>query len=123
MGLFSDLKEKITKHIQVRIDLLKLDMIEGSSGILSYFMFAFICLFIFFAIILFFGLGLSEVFSDAGMSRGASFLLTMGIYCLLLFIVVLLRKSISRFFSGVFIRIMTEGDVKDDADDKNESKN
>jgi hypothetical protein len=121
--MFSNVKEKITRHIQIRIDLLKLEVIHRSSGIMSYFMFALICLFIFFSVIMFLGFGLSELFIDAGMSRGASFLLTTGLYLLLLTTIILLRGRITRFFSSTFISILTEtSEEKEGTDDEDNEK-
>lgn len=121
--MFSNVKEKITRHIQIRVDLLKLEVIQRSSGIMSYFMFALICLFIFFSVIMFLGFGLSELFTDAGMSRGASFLLTTGIYMLLLTVIVMLRGRITRFFSSTFISILTENsEEKEEKDDEDNEK-
>lgn len=121
--MFSNVKEKITRHIQIRVDLLKLEVIQRSSGIMSYFMFALICLFIFFSAIMFLGFGLSELFIDAGMSRGASFLLTTGLYVLLLTTIILLRGKITRFFSSTFISILTENSVeKEGTDDEDNEK-
>jgi hypothetical protein len=121
--MFSNVKEKITRHIQIRIDLMKLEVIHRSSGIMSYFMFALICLFIFFSVIMFLGFGLSELFIDAGMSRGASFLLTTGLYLLLLTTIILLRGRITRFFSSTFISILTEtSEEKEGTDDEDNEK-
>ena len=121
--MFSNVKEKITRHIQIRVDLLKLEVIQRSSGIMSYFMFALICLFIFFSVIMFLGFGLSELFIDAGMSRGASFLLTTGLYVLLLTTIILLRGKITRFFSSTVISILTENSQeKEGTDDEDNEK-
>lgn len=121
--MFSNVKEKITRHIQIRVDLLKLEVIQRSSGIMSYFMFSLICLFIFFSVIMFLGFGLSELFIDAGMSRGASFLLTTGLYVLLLTTIILLRGKITRFFSSTFISILTENSQeKEGTDDEDNEK-
>ena len=119
--MLSNVKEKITRHIQVRIDLFKLEVIERSSGIMSYFMFSFICLFVFFAIILFLGFGMSEVFTDMGMSRGGSFMLMTGIYAFILTAIIVMRKSITGFFSDTFVRIMTESDKEDEPEVKKET--
>jgi hypothetical protein len=104
--MFSNLKEKISRHIQVRLDLVRIEVVERSSAVMSYLIFALICLFIF---------GLAEVLYDMGMSRGASFLTTTGIYILVFILVVLLRRNIIRLFSDLFIRVMTE-----DEEDENE---
>ncbi|MBX2905957.1 MAG: phage holin family protein [Taibaiella sp.] len=120
--MFSNLKEKISRHIQVRIDLVRLEVVERSSALMSHLLFALICLFVFFAILLFVGFGLAEVLYDIGLSRGISFLITTGIYILLFVLVVLLRRNIIGFFSDTFIRVMTEGNDEDEQDAENGKK-
>jgi len=110
MSIFGDLKQKITRYADVYIKLLKINFIGRSANVFSYFLFALICLFFFFCIILFIGFGLSEVFVEAGLSKMVSFFIVVGIYFLLLFVVMALRKKIIRFFASGFIRVLTEGD-------------
>jgi hypothetical protein len=117
-GIFNNIKQKVTRYIEVNINLFKIELISKSSRILSYFMFAFFGLFVLFCIILFLGFGLTEVFIDTGMSRVGSFFLTTGIYSLLLIIIVLFRRSIARLFQSAFIDILTEDEDNVDEDDK-----
>ena len=107
-GIFRDIKEKIVKYIEVNISLFKINLIGKTSGLMSYFMFALIALFMVSCIILFVGFGLSEVFFEAGLSRAASYFLTTGVYCLLLILVVLLRKPIVRFFANSIVDVLTD---------------
>lgn len=117
MGLINQLREKITRYLDVHIKLFRINFIERTSNLMSYFMFALISLFIVFCIILFLGLGLTEAFMIAGLSKMVSFFLTIAVYILLLLLVVMLRKNITRAFSSIFIRVLTEGD-EDDSDEK-----
>jgi len=120
MSIFSQLKDKVTQYVDVYVKLFKLNFIGRTANLLSYFMFSMIALFIVFCMLLFTGLGLVEVFVLAGMSKMASFFLTIGIYFLLLLIVVGLRKPITRFFSSSIIKVMTDGDEEDDAKQETE---
>ena len=115
--MFSELKQKVTRYIEVNIKLAKLSFIERSANVFSYFLFALICLFLCFCIFLFIGFGLTEVFIEAGLSKMVSFFVVIGIYVLFLLIIVGLRKRITRFFSNGFVNVLTEGD---DADKKKE---
>ncbi len=121
-GIFSSIREKVVRYVEVNVNLFKIKLIGRTSNLLSYFMFALTCLIILCCIILFFGFGLTEVFMDAGMSHSASFFLTTGIYCLLLIMVVLLRKNITRFFANTFINILTEDDDENDSEDNSNPK-
>ena len=114
MSIFSELKERITQYIDVQVRLFKINLIERSANLFSYFLFSLICLFIFFCVILFIGFGLTEVFINAGLSKMVSFFIVIGIYIALLVVVVALRKNITRFFAGGFIRVLTEGDEEEE---------
>ena len=107
-------KDKITHNLDLRIDLLKLDFIERTSGILSYFIFTIICLLLALCILLFLGMGLGEYFSKVTDSNALGYIITAGIYILLFFILALARKPIVRLFLGIFINIMTDDENLDD---------
>jgi len=117
MNIFSGIKEKITRYVDVHVKLLKISFIERSANVFSYFLFALICLFLCFCMVLFLGFGLTEVFIEAGLSKMVSFFAVIGIYFLFLLIAIALRKKITRFFASGFIRELTEGD---DGDEKKE---
>lgn len=109
-------KDKITHYVDTRVDLLKLDFIERTAGILSYFIFTIICLLVALCIFLLLGVGLAEFFTNHTGSRTTGFFITAGIYVLFLVILGLARKYIVRLFLGIFIRVMT--DDEDDIDEK-----
>jgi hypothetical protein len=113
-GIFSDIKEKVVKYIEVNISLFKINLIGKTSGLMSYFMFALIALFMVSCIILFVGFGLTEVFFESGFSRTASYFLTTGVYCLLLVVIVLLRRPIIRFFANSVVDVLTEDERNDE---------
>ena len=110
MSIFSSVKEKITQHLDVYIKLIKLDFIGRTAKLLSYFMFAMICLLLVLCIFLFLGFGMSETFVTWGMPKFAAFFTTLGIYVVLLAVIIGLRKNITRFFAGGFIQALTEED-------------
>jgi len=107
-GLFNGIKEKVTGYIDVHVKLIKLGFVEKTANVFSYFMWALIGLFIVFGIILFIGLGLSEVFASCGFSRGAAYFMTTGVYLLLLLLLLGLRKKITGFFAGSIVQEMTD---------------
>jgi hypothetical protein len=120
MSIIAQLKEKVTAYAEVYIKLLKVNFIERTSDILSYFIFSVICVFITFCILLFLGMGFSEFLTDAGLSKTAAVFITSGTYLLLLLIIIMLRKQIVNFFAAIFVRIMTEADKKPEDDDDDE---
>jgi len=108
-SIIAQLKEKITQYIDTYLKLIKIGFIEGTSNVLSYFIFAFICLFFILCLLLFLGFGIVEVFVMLGFCRLAAFFITSGIYALLLLLILMLRKPLVRFFAGGFIGLMTGG--------------
>ena len=114
MGIINQLKEKLTSYIDVYIKLAKLNFIGHTASLLSYLMYALIGMFIFFCISLFLGFGLVEVFVEAGLSKMVSFFMVIGIYLLIMILVVVLRKQITRFFASGFIHVLTQGDEEDE---------
>lgn len=117
MGLFSGIKDKVLRYVEVNIKLLKVNFIGHAATLMGSFMFGVICLVIACCILFFLGMGAVQLFIDSGMSEAGAYFLAMGVYCLVLFLVLLLRKPISRFFTNSFINTLTE-----DQDNTDETK-
>ncbi len=116
MSIFGSVKDKITQYVEVYIKLLKVNFIGKTASILSYFMFAMICLFLLFGIIMLIGFGVVEVFVALGFTKVAAFFLTTGVFTIKLVILLSLRRPITRFFANTFISVITEGDDEDSSD-------
>ncbi len=111
---------KISEWIEVRIKLLKINFILTTSNLVSYILYAFICLFVFFCLILFAGFGLKEVLVEAGLSNMAAMLIVFGSYLFLFILLLAGRKAITRFFSSKIIRVMTEETVKEEEEEEDD---
>ncbi len=116
MSFISKWKDKISHYIDVRLNLMKLGLIERASSILSYLIFVFIGLFLTVAVLIFIGIGIGEYFADVFDSRAAGFFMAALLYIVLLVLMYLLRKPITNGFAGVFIRIMTAPDPDEERD-------
>jgi hypothetical protein len=103
-------KDKITHYIDLRIQLIKLGLIDRASSVLSYFIFTIVSLFIVLGIFIFLGMGIAEFFAAQLHSYAQGYFLTAGIYILLLIVFVAFRKKIIDIFSSQFISILTEND-------------
>lgn len=121
MGIFSSIKDKITRYIEVNIKLFKLDFIGRTANLMSFFMFALICLFMFCCILLFVGFGLTQVFVNAGASPVGAYFLTTGVYLLLLVVIILLRGSVTRILASAFIDVLTGNDKVDIENEEKEN--
>ncbi len=119
--LINQIRERIRQYLEVRLNLLKINLIEQAAALMSNMIFLFVCLFIFFCILLFCGFGLVEVFSDMGLGRAVAFFATICIYVLVLIVALLFRKGITGFFSGIFIRTMTEQNAMNSSGDQGKS--
>lgn len=122
MNFITEWKDKIAHYIDVRLQLAKLTVVEKTSGVLSFLVFIFISLFISLAVLVFAGMALGEMFSDLTGSRPLGYLITTGIYILLLLLLFALRKSIVNSFSGVFIRMLTHEEDEEEEQNKKEQK-
>jgi hypothetical protein len=107
MNIFGGITEKVRTYIELQIRLLKLNIIGHAGNLMGSVVFVLLALFVFCALLLFSGLGLAEVFADAGMSRAGAFFSVTGIFLLLFIFLIALGAPIRRFFSGIFIKGMT----------------
>ncbi len=124
--LINKWKDKIVQYLDVHIKLIKLNFIERTSNVLSYIIFVMLALFLVFAVLMFLGLGMAEAYSNWFDSRTWGYLATAGTFLLIVIIVMAAHEQISKLFSVIFIRILTnkgDDDDDDDDDDDKASKN
>lgn len=114
MSFIETWKDKITQFADVRLNLVKLTVIERSSSVLGYLIYTFILLFLVLAVFLFLGIGLQEWFSEMVDSRIGGAFMTMGFYVLLIVLAFVMRKTILNGFAGIFIGILTAQDKDDE---------
>jgi hypothetical protein len=114
MSFITKWKDKITEYIEVRVDLVKLSFIERTSHILGYLVFTFVILSLLLPILIFLGIGMSEVFTSLFDSRIAGYFMTVGVYLLFMLILVLSRRSIITGFANIFVAKLTESDDDDE---------
>lgn len=118
MNLFGKWKDKATEYVDVRVQLMKLQFIERTSKVLSSLMFGFVLLIISLTVLVFMGFGIMETLSSWFNSRIGGAFATSGVFLLLLFIFVGIRKRVMASFAGIFIRTLTD----DPDDDEKERK-
>ena len=123
MNFINKWKDTIAHYVDVRIQLAKLTVIERTSNVLSYLIFVFICLFLAVTILIFLGISLGELFTTMTDSRALGYLLTTGVYILLVVLLFLLRKPIVEAFAGVFVRMLTSSDDDDEEEQNRNNQN
>lgn len=122
MNILSKWKDKVAHYVDVRLSLMRLNIIERASTVVSYLILTFIALFISLAVLIFLGIGLGEAFADLVDSRAGGYFITAGIYALLAAVVFMARQNIVNAFAGIFIRIMTEPNEHDAEEEKQTSR-
>lgn len=123
MNFINKWKDKIAQGIGEKVQSVKLDFIDKTSGILGYLLFIFIAIFLLLAVLIFLGIGLGEVFSELFDSRAGGFFATAGVYVLLVGVLFGFRTAIVDGFAGIFIGMLThQNDDDDDDDDKDDKK-
>lgn len=110
-------KDKLTDYIDMRVRIMKLDLIERTSKVLSFFTFTIVCFLLVLPILLFMGIGVAEFFADLVGSRGGGYLIITGIYMLMLGALFMMRKQVIRKFTDLFIKVMTDNQ-DEEADDE-----
>ena len=113
-------KDKIADYVDTRVQLVKLEFVERTSQVLSFFTFTIICVLLLMPILLFAGMGVAEFIADLIDSRAGGYLIIAGIYLVLLLILYAGRKSLIKKFQGLFIGVMT--DNNDEDEDEGEMK-
>lgn len=122
LGFIGKWKDKLADYVDMRVRLVKLDFIERTSQVLSFFTFTIVCFLLVLPILLFMGIGVAEFFADLVGSRGGGYLIITGLYLLALGILFIYRKRFIRKFTGLFIRVMTDDDEDDDDEQTAEKK-
>jgi hypothetical protein len=123
MNFINKWKDKIAQSIGDKVESVKLDFIDKTSGILGYLLFTFIAIFLLLAVLIFLGIGLGEVFSELLDSRSGGYFATAGVYVLLVGLLFVFRTNVVDGFAGIFIKMLThQNDDDDDDEDKDDKK-
>jgi len=102
------LKEKVTQYIQLRFELIRLEIIERLVNVMGYFAFIMIAIFLFFSFGIFFFLGVAECMKVLLGSAVYGYLSTAGIILVICIIAGMCSKHIIRFFAGKMAILLTK---------------
>ncbi len=122
LDIISKWKDKLLGYVATQVRIAQLSFIERVSGLMSYFIFAIILIFIVFGVFLFLGFGVAELFTAMVNSRIGGFFLAAACYVLLAGILIALRKKILKRLSDVFINVLTEKQGDDEDEEKGSVK-
>lgn len=117
----SSIKEKVIQYIQLRFELLRLEVVERLVNVMGYFAFIIICMFLFFATAFFFFLGIAELLNQIFDSYALGYFCTSAIVLIISTCIVLCSKRIIRFFAGKMAWLLTkQKDGKKDEEEEAE---
>jgi uncharacterized membrane protein YqjE len=122
MNIIGKWRDKATRYVDVRLQLIKLGVIERASNVLGSMMLGFILLFLAFSMLIFMGMGLMKAMSIWLDSEVAGSFATAGIFLVLILLFVGLRTKIKNIFAGLFVGIITASDEEEDDEDGEENK-
>lgn len=105
--------DKALSYLSAKLDLLKLSIIERVSLILGFFMFMMVSMIMVMAAMVFLGIGLSEYFAAITNSVPLGYLIVSGIYILLLVFIFIFKKTLSKWFAGLFVNLLTGEDEEE----------
>lgn len=104
----SSIKEKIAQYIQLRFELIRLEVIERLVNVMGYFAFMIIAIFLFFLVIFFIFLALAELFNQLFNSYALGYFCTALVILLCSVFVFMSSKKIIRFFAGKLAWLLTK---------------
>lgn len=113
-NLLDTLKEILARYADIYLKLLRVTVIGKTATLVGYLLFALIGLFFLFCILMFAGFGLVELFVESGLSRMLSVFAVTGIYVLLLLLMLVLRKPVTRMFAGSVVRALSSDQKEED---------
>lgn len=116
----SSLKEKVAQYIQLKFELVRLEVIERMVNVMGYFAFVVIATFLFFTLGIFLLLGIAECLSTLFNSASLGYFATAGIVLIACLIVAANSRKIIRFFAGKFVVLLTKN-FKEENDDVTET--
>lgn len=122
MNILEKWRDKATRYVDIRLQLIKLGIIERASNVLGSMMIGFILLFLAFSMLIFMGMGIMKQMSIWLNSEVAGSFATAGIFLVLILLIGGLRKQITNAFAGIFIGIITASDEEETDDDEDDPK-
>jgi len=105
--------------LQLRFEVIRLEVIERIGNLMGYFAFIILSFFLFFTAVFFIGFGLAAWFSSLFDSATAGYFTTAGIMLVAAIVVIMLSKKIIRFFGNKTVWLLT---IKKRTDEEDEDK-
>lgn len=111
--MFSKIFDKLIGYLQVRFDVLKLSVIERIAVVMGFCMLMILGMMLSSAILLFLGIALSEFFGELTGSVTIGYFIVTGIFALLLVLVFVFKRTVMKWFAGLFVSLLTTDEDDD----------
>lgn len=108
--MLGKLFDKLIGYLQVRFDVLKLSVIERIAVVMGFCMLMILGMMLSSAILLFLGIALSEYFGELTGSVTIGYFIVTGIFALLLVLVFIFKRTVMKWFAGLFVSLLTNDD-------------
>lgn len=116
----SSIKEKVTQYIQLKFELIRLEVIERLVNVMGYFAFIIIAIFLFFFLGFFVFMGIAEWLGNVFANPALGYFATAGIILVLVVLIIMCSKQIIRFFAGRLVATLTR--KKDRKEEQHDSE-
>ncbi len=117
----SSIKEKITQYIQLRFELIRLEVIEKLVSVMGSFFFIIIAIFLSFLAVLFIFLGIAELLSSLFESKIWGYMSTALLIIICSVFVFMSSRKIIRFFGGMLLGSITKPGKKAKEEEEEEN--
>ncbi|OJU73709.1 MAG: hypothetical protein BGO09_06255 [Bacteroidetes bacterium 47-18] len=119
--MFGNIKNKITEYLQLRFEIVRLEVIEKLANAMAYIIFVVMSILVSFIVILFLSIGLAEWVCEMMDSRFLGYFIVGCALLLFIIIVFMSSKHIIRFFGNKFVSILTATKKKSSGDNEDEA--
>lgn len=104
----SSIKDKVTQYLQLKFELIRLEVIERLVNVMGYFAFIIIAIFLFFFLSFFVFMGVAAWLGTMLNSPALGYFATAGIILVVVVLIVMCSKPIIRFFAGRMVSMLTK---------------
>ncbi len=112
--MMGKLFDKLIKYAETKLNVLKLSFVERVALVMGFCMFLMMCMFVSLVIIIELGLGLGLMIGDWVGFVAAGYFITAGFFTLILVGIYTARRKLMRFFTNVFIKLLTDDDENEE---------
>ncbi len=120
--MISKIVDKLKQYLELQADIVKLSLVERVAIVMSFIMFLALCTVFGLTIFILLGFTLANYIADVIGSLALGYLIVVGVYLVVLILIIGYKKAITRYFTDLFVRIMSETEEGIDNRSENEEE-